>query len=49
MVSWELERFFNQNSFDEVFPCDNLELARLSYGDIFQDSPPQWLVLRYVD
>ena len=43
------QRFFNQNSFDEGFPCDNLELARLSYVDIFQDSPPQWLVLRYVD
>ena len=26
--------FFNQNSFDEGFRCDNLELARLSYVDI---------------
>ena len=29
--------FFNENSFDEGFRCDNLELARLSYVDIFQD------------
>ena len=43
------QRFFNQNSFDEGFRCDNLELARLSYVDIFQDSRPQWSVLRYVD
>ena len=34
--------FFNQNSFDEGFRCDNLELARLSYVDIFQDTRPQW-------
>ena len=27
--------FFNQNSFDEGFRCDNLELARLSYVDIY--------------
>ena len=43
------ERCFKQNSFDEGFPCDNLELARLSYVDIFQDSRPQWSMLRYVD
>ena len=43
------QRFFNQNSFDEGFRCDNLELARLSYVDIFQDSPRQWSMLRYVD
>ena len=42
-------RFFNQNSFDEGFPSDNLELARLSYVDIFQDSRTQWSVFRYVD
>ena len=41
--------FFNENSFDEGFLCDNLELARLSYVDIFQDSRPQWSMLRYVD
>ena len=41
--------FFNQNSFDEGFPCDNLELTRLSHVGIFQDSRPQWSVLRYVD
>ena len=40
---------FNQNSFDEGFLCDNLELVRLSYVDIFQDSRPQWPVLRYED
>ena len=34
--------FFNQNSFDKGFRCDNLELGRLSYVDIFQDSRPQW-------
>ena len=43
------QRFLNQNSFDEEFRCDNLELARLSYFDIFQDSRPQWSLLRYVD
>ena len=43
------QRFSNQNSFDEEFRYDNLELARLSYVDIFQDSRPQWSVLRYVD
>ena len=36
------QRFFNQNSFDEGFRHDNLELARLLYVDIFQDSRPQW-------
>ena len=43
------QRFFNQNSFDEEFRCDNLELATLSYVDIFQYSRPQWSVLRYKD
>ena len=43
------QRFFNQNSFDEKFRYDNLELARLSYVDIFQDSRPQCSMLRYVD
>ena len=43
------QRFFNQNSFDEGFPSDNLELARLSYVDIFQDIRSQWSVFRYVD
>ena len=43
------QRSFNQNSFGEGFPCNNLELARLSYVDIFQDIRPQWSVLRYVD
>ena len=41
--------FFNQNSFDEEFRFVNLELARLLYVDIFQDSRPQWSMLRYVD
>ena len=40
------QRFFNQNSFDEEFRCDNLELARLSYVDIFQDIRRHWLMLR---
>ena len=35
------QRFFNKNSFDEEFRCDNLELARLSYLDFFPDSRPQ--------
>ena len=35
------QRFLNENSFDEEFRCDNLELARLSYVDIFPDSRPQ--------
>ena len=43
------QRFFNQNSSDEGFPCDNLELSRLPYVDIFQDSRPKWSVLRYAD
>ena len=47
------ERFFNQKSFHEELHCDNLELScfdiRLSYVDIFQDSRPQWPMLRYVD
>ena len=43
------QRFFNQNSFDEWFPRDNLELARLSHVDVFQDIRPQLSVLRYVD
>ena len=43
------QRFFNQNSFDEGFRCDNQELARLSCVDSFQDSRPQWSMLRYVD
>ena len=43
------QRSFNQNSFGEGFPSNNLELARLSYVDIFQDSRPQWSLLRYVD
>ena len=47
------ERFSNQNSFDEELHCDNLELSCfdiiLSYVDIFQDSRPQWPMLRYVD
>ena len=43
------QRFFNQNSFDIGILCDNVELARLSYIDIFHDSRPQWSVLRYVD
>ena len=48
--NWMLftQRFFNLSSFDEGFPCDNLELVRLSYVGIFQDSRPQWSVLRYV-
>ena len=41
--------FFNQNSFDEEFRCDNLELARLLHVDIFQESRLQWSMLRYVD
>ena len=39
------QKGFNQNSFDEGLPCDNLKVARLSsfrivdiYVDIFQDS-----------
>ena len=40
------QRLFNENSFDEEFHCDNLELARLSYVDIFQDSRRRWLMLR---
>ena len=43
------QRFFNENSFDEELRCDNLELARVSYVDIFQDSRSQWSLLRYVD
>ena len=43
------QRFFNQNSLDEEFPCDNLELAKLSSVDIFQDSRLQWSVLKHVD
>ena len=43
------QRYFNQNSFDEEFRCDNLELARSPYVEIFQDSRPQWSMLRYVD
>ena len=43
------QKFFNQNSFGEEFRCDNLELARLSYVNIFQDNQPQWSMLRYVD
>ena len=43
------QRFFNQNIFDEGSPYENLELARLSYVDFFQDIRPQWSVLRYVD
>ena len=43
------QRVFNQNSFDEEFRYDNLELARLSYMDISQDSRPQWSMLRFVD
>ena len=35
-------QIFNQNSSDKGFPCDNAELIRLSYVDIFQDSRPQW-------
>ena len=35
MMTWEL---INQNSFHEGFPYDNLELARLSYVNIFQES-----------
>ena len=40
MVSWILsaQKYVNQNSFDEGFPCDNPELARLSYVNIFQDT-----------
>ena len=43
------QKNFNQNSFDEGFRCDNLELARLSYVDIFQDNQPQGSMLRYVE
>ena len=43
------QRFFNQSIFDKEFRCDYLELARLSYVDIFKNSRPQWLMLRYVD
>ena len=43
------QTFFNENNFDEGFRCDNLAIARLSYVDIFQESRPQWSVLRYVD
>ena len=43
------QNFFNQNSFGEEFRCDNLELVRLSYVNIFQDNRPQWSMLRYVD
>ena len=51
MESWELttQRFFNQNSFDEEFLCDNLELATLSYVNIFQESRPQRSMLKYRD
>ena len=44
-----LKGLFNQISFNEEFRCYNLELARLSYVDIFHDSRPQWLMLRYGD
>ena len=30
------QKFINQNGFDEGFPCDNLELARLVYVNLFQ-------------
>ena len=43
------QKFFNQNCSDEGIPSDNLGLARLSYVNIFQDSQPQWIALRYVD
>ena len=41
--NWMLStQFFNKNSFDEGFPCDNAGLARLPCVNIFQDSRPQW-------
>ena len=42
------QKNFNQNSFDEGFRCDNLELGRLSIVDIFQDNRRQWSMLRCV-
>ena len=56
MVSWELDiistqNFFNENSFDEGFPCDNFGLERsniLKHAKIFQDSRTQWSAIRYV-
>ena len=41
------QKFVNQNSFGEGFPCDSSGLARLLY--IFQESGSQWSTLRYVD
>ena len=38
-VNWILstQKFVNQNSFDERFPCVNTRLPKLSYVKIFQD------------
>ena len=31
------QKFVNQNSFNEGFPCDNPGLVQLSYVNIFQE------------
>ena len=53
VLSWELvviySKIFSQSSFNERLLCCNLELARLSYVNIFQDSQTQWSTARYVD
>ena len=43
------QKTFNQNSFDEKFPCDSPGLARLSYVNGYQDSRTHWSTLRYVN
>ena len=49
--NWMLstQKNFNQNSFDEGVCCDNPELAKLPFANIFQDRRPQLLTPRYVD
>ena len=42
------QKKFNENSFDEAFPCDTSGLAILSHVNIFQDSRTQWSTLRCV-
>ena len=43
------QKNFNQNSFDEGVCCDNPELAKLPFANIFQDCRPQWSTPRYAE
>ena len=43
------QKFVSQNSFDEGYSFDNLELTRSSNITIFQDSRTKWSTIKYAN